>query len=108
MVATVGQAEEDFWASFKMQDNPCDGYASSENLGENPVSGGRDAYHWACRNPENDDEPGEIDIWIDTRLGIPVYVESSDGSSYELKNIDESRPSADKFKLPQGYKKMAY
>ncbi len=108
MVATVGQAEEDFWESFRMQDNPCDGYANSENLGENPVGGSRDAYHWQCSGPENADDPEEMDIWIDTRLGIPVYVESSDGSSYELKNIKESRPSADTFQLPKGYRKIAF
>jgi len=108
MVATVAQAEEDFWASFRMEDNPCDGYKSSENLGKEPVSGGREADHWACRNAENPDDPEEMDIWIDEKLGIPVQLESSDGSSYELMNINESRPSADTFKVPEGYRKMAF
>ena len=107
MVATVAQAEEDFWASFRIEDNPCDGYKSSENLGKES-SNGRDTAHWTCRNPENEDDAEEMDIWIDDTLGIPVQVEFSDGSSYELMNINESRPSADMFQVPKGYKKISF
>ena len=107
MVATVEQAETDFWGSFRVEGNPCDGYKSSENLGKESFNG-RDTDHWACRDNENADEPEEMDIWIDDKLGIPVQIESSDGSSYELKNINESRPSAEMFQLPPGYNKMSW
>ena len=107
MVATVADSEEDFWGSFRVTDNPCDGYRSSKKLGEESFNG-RETVHWECRNPENADYPESTDLWIDDELGIPVQAESSDGSSYELKNISQSRPSADKFQLPAGYKEFSW
>ncbi len=107
MVATVASSEEDFWGSFRATDNPCEGYRKAENVGKRPVNG-RETIRWECRDPEDSEEPESTDLWIDAKLGIPVRAEDSDGGSFELSNIKENRPPADKFQLPDGYRKISY
>ncbi len=107
MVSTVAKSEEDFWGSLRAGDNPCDGYQSAENMGKRSV-GGRETVRWECRDPEDSDEPESADLWIDAKLGIPLRLEYSDGSSFELSNIREGQPPAGTFQLPAGYRKLSY
>jgi hypothetical protein len=107
MVSTVATSEEDFWESLRAEDNPCNGYQSAEKIGKRSVSG-RETVRWECSGPEDSDTPESTDLWIDAKLGIPLRMESSDGSSFELSNIREGKPPADTFQLPAGYRKVSY
>lgn len=107
MVSTVASSEEDFWGSLRAGDNPCDGYGKAEKIGKRSIMG-RETVRWECHDPEDSEEPESTDLWIDAKLGIPLRMESSDGSSFELSNIREGQPPADKFQLPAGYRKLSY
>jgi hypothetical protein len=61
---------------------------------------------WNCSGPDDPEQPESSSLWIDSRLNIPVKMEGSNGSRYELKNIKEGKPPADKFRMPAGYRQM--
>ncbi len=45
-------------------------------------------------------------VWIDQKTGIPIRTESSDGSIFELLNIQEGPQSASLFEIPSDYHKF--
>lgn len=105
MTSPVGDAEDDLWGALRGADNPCEGYRKSKNLGQKTVNG-RKTVQWSCSDPEDQDDPASNTLWIDGKLHIPVKMEDGDGGSYELKNIKEGKPAADKFKIPAGYREI--
>ena len=105
MTSLVGDAEDDPWVALRGTDNPCEDYRKSQNLGQKTING-RKSVQWNCSDPEEQEEPANISLWIDSKLNIPVKMEGSDGTRYELKNIKEGKPSAEKFKTPAGYREI--
>lgn len=103
MTATVEESDEDYWAAVDQGATPCEGYKKSQKHGSTSLNG-RKVIHWECSAPENRDAPESISLWIDKRLEIPIRTESSDGTRWELKNVSESRPGAETFEIPSGYK----
>ena len=104
MASSVGDAEDDLWEALRKSD-PCEGYQTAKEDGSK-ILNGRNTVQWNCSDPEDEEYPESATLWIDSKLNIPIKMEGSDGSRYELKNIKTGKPSADMFKLPAGYREM--
>lgn len=104
MASSVGDAEDDLWGALR-ETSPCEGYQTSKKVGGKTING-RKTVQWDCSDPEDPEDPEVTSLWIDSKLNVPIKMEGSDGSRYELKNIKEGKPSADKFKMPAGYRQM--
>jgi hypothetical protein len=74
---------------------------------------------WRCEKAGNEEVAGRRSVkftivsssgrsiaWIDTGLRIPIRVETESGATFELQNIQEGQQSADKFAIPENYKKF--
>jgi hypothetical protein len=44
--------------------------------------------------------------WIDPRLRFPLKIAAEDGTIYELKNIVEEAQTADRFEIPDDFRKF--
>jgi len=49
---------------------------------------------------------GDQTVWIDQKLHLPVRTEQADGSSFEMKNIQEGAQPSSTFEIPAGYHKL--
>jgi hypothetical protein len=81
--------------------SPCPRDAKATRIGRETLHG-RNVEKWTCSMAGDE----TLTVWFDTRLQVPIRSEDEDGT-FELKNIKESRPSADLFLPPAGYTKFA-
>jgi hypothetical protein len=77
-----------------------DGQWRCEKAGHENVVG-RDTVKFTIVSPS-----GRSILWIDTELRIPSRVETENGATFELRNIQEGPQPADKFAIPANYKKF--
>ncbi|KPJ97511.1 MAG: hypothetical protein AMJ60_11000 [Desulfobacterales bacterium SG8_35] len=106
---TTVEKQDDAPLSFESS-KPCEGFRKAEDLGRTKLNG-RSVAKWRCSEPEDpemyEEAEGDLLVWIDDKLKIPVRFEEGKGH-WELLNIREGKPSGDLFKIPAGYEKLAY
>ncbi len=96
--------DEGDWASdienVTVTGSSCPATATESRLGQETLNGRRVA-KIRCQEPD-----GEVmTMWIDERLQWPVRTES-DGTVFELSNINETRVPDSRFEVPAGYTKF--
>ncbi len=82
--------------------NPCASEAGTtcKNLGTETVNG-RNADHWQITHKD-----GNIsNVWIDNSLHFPIKT-ISEGTTWQLTNIQEGPQDPSLFQVPAGYRKM--
>ena len=109
----VSSVDEDSDSSFAFgSGKPCEGFLKAVDLGRAKLNG-RKTTKWRCSQPEDPEDAEEAGgvstIWYDKKLNSPIRMEDDQRkSSWELANIRVGKPSADHFKVPAGYKKLAF
>lgn len=84
--------------------NPCANQAdyTCEKVGGESVNG-RPCDKWEFTSQRNNEKHW---VWIDEKNHIPIKTVTQDGTSIELKNIQEGPQPASLFQIPSGYQKL--
>ena len=84
--------------------NPCSNMAdyTCEKQGTETVNG-RSCDKWLFKKKDGSEQHT---AWVDQKLHFPVRTVTSDGSQFDLTNIQEGKQDASLFEIPSGYQKM--
>lgn len=81
---------------------PCEGREGIEcRKLRNESLAGRDTQVWEISEGENTST-----IWIDQELRFPIRVQEADGHSFEIRDVKVGAPPAERFQVPNDYRRM--
>lgn len=101
--STLDDESRGMWVVIR-ETEPCEGYRNATRIGTETLAG-RLAVKWSCKDAEPEGSAPDMNIWRDEKLDVLVAAEDACHRS-TLLSLDEGRPDASLFSVPEGYREL--